>query len=94
LRLRFGWGYGCFSVSVQVLEELSDYGEFLFFFDDFGAGRESAEFGVDDELFYQRGLGGVFFVAAEFAIALRRLRLVAGLGGVARGRLMLAIWRP
>jgi hypothetical protein len=30
---------------------LSDYAEFLFFFDDFGAGREDAEVGVDDELF-------------------------------------------
>jgi hypothetical protein len=82
LRLRFGWGYGCFSVSVQVLEELSDYGEFLFFFDDFGAGRESAEFGVDDELFYQRGLGGVFFVAAGFAVA---IAAVAGGGGAGWG---------
>jgi hypothetical protein len=73
---------------------LSDDGEFLFFFDDFGAGREGAEFGVDDELFYQRGFGDVLFVAAEFAIAIAAAAAGGLLGGVARGRLMLAIWRP
>jgi hypothetical protein len=73
LRLWFGGGYGFFAVSMQVLEELSDYGKFSFFWDDFGAGREGAEFGVDDKLFYQRGLGAVFFVG--FAVAIE-----AGLG--------------
>jgi hypothetical protein len=36
----------------------------LLFFDDFGAGRDGAEFGVDDDLFYEGGLRDVFFVAA------------------------------
>ena len=35
----------------------------LLFFDDFGAGRDGAEFRVDDDLFYEGGLRDVFFVA-------------------------------
>src|ERR1700677_5084978 len=55
-----------------VPEELADYGEFLFFFffDDFGSGRYSAEFGVENDLLDERGLRNVlFFPSVASAVA-------------------------
>jgi hypothetical protein len=59
-----------FTAEFYVPEELADYGEFLFFFDDFGSGRYGAEFGVEKDLFDERGLGNVlFFPSVASAVA-------------------------
>jgi hypothetical protein len=50
-------------LAVKVSEELADYAELLFLFDDFSAGSEGAEFGVDHDLFDERDFGDVFCVA-------------------------------
>jgi hypothetical protein len=67
-------------LAVKVPEELADYAEVLLFFDDFGAGRDGAEFGVDDDLFYEGGLRDVFFVA-DGASAVAAASVVTALSG-------------
>jgi hypothetical protein len=54
-----------FVLSIQAAEELADDAEVFFFFDDFGAGSEGAEFGVDDDLLYDSGLRGGFDIVEE-----------------------------
>jgi hypothetical protein len=56
-----------FGLTIHVPEKLADYSEALFFFDDFGAGREGTEFGVDDDLFDKRGLRDVVVFVAPGA---------------------------
>ena len=62
---------------------MADGAEVLLFFDDFGAGRDGAEFGVDDDLFDEGGLRDVFFVADASVVAAASVgaALSGGAGG-------------
>src|ERR1700723_2565000 len=73
-----------FGLTIHVPKKLADYAEALFFFDDFGAGCDGAEFGVDDDLFDERGLWNVFFVT-DRASAVAAAAVVTAVSGRAGG---------